>query len=145
MFKKIKIALLAAAVAAVSVLSGCYAGNPNNPDQNFAALKRFNKWNNSWQLADSQEANKWINAVLGFFPGFIAYGFCALGDVLIFNSMGFWTGDNPFAATIVTDENGVEYQFARNENTLTITNLSTNQVAEFGLNEDGTAFMLAAK
>lgn len=142
MFKKSKIALVVAAVVATVTLSGCFAGNPKNPDQNFAALKTFNKWNNSWEMTDSAEANKWINAVLGFFPGCIGYWLCTAGDVLIFNTMGFWSGDNPLASATTTVD-GVEYSIVKTDTTLTITDLSTNESAEFAICDDGKTLRLA--
>ena len=139
MFKKSKIALASMAVATALMLSGCFSGNPNNPDQNFAALKRWNKFNNSWQMADSAEANKWINAILGTIPCGIVYGLCTAGDVLIFNTIGFWTGDNPFASTTYVDENGVEFRVAQtSESTIEVTEVATNETKEF-------SFIVAAK
>lgn len=146
MFKKSKIALFAAAAAAIFTLSGCFCGSSSNPDQNYACLKAINKFNTSMKIADSDEANKWINAVLGFFPGCIVYWIgTGLGDILVFNSIAFWTGSNPLASTTVTDADGVEYQVARNDSTLTITNLSTNESAEFSVSENGEALVIAAK
>lgn len=119
-----KLAIIATAVAALAV-SGCFSGNPNNPSQNFAALKRWNNFNNSWTMADSADANKWINAIVGTIPCAIVYGLCTWGDVLIFNTMGFWTGNNPMA---VTEIDGVEYQLAKtSETTGTLTNMQTGE------------------
>lgn len=121
---KKKLAIIATAIAAFA-LSGCYSGNPDNPSQNFAALKRWNNFNNSWEMADSAEANKWINAILGTIPCCIVYGLCAAGDILIFNTMGFWTGDNPMA---MTEIDGVEYQLAKtSDTTATLTNTQTGE------------------
>lgn len=146
MFKKSKIALFVAAAATIFTLTGCFCGSSSNPDQNYACLKAINKFNTNMKLAESPEANKWINAVLGFFPGCIVYWIgTGLGDIIVFNSIAFWTGSNPLAATTVTDADGVEYQVARSENTLTITNLSTQESAEFAVSEEGEALVLAAK
>ena len=144
MFKKTKIALALAAVATSVMLSGCFSGNPNNPDQNYAALKRWNKFNNSWKMADSAEANKWINAILGTIPCGIVYWLCSAGDILIFNSIGFWTGNNPFAVDTYVDENGAEFRVAKTDGQIIVTEVATNECAVFNVSEDGKQLTLAA-
>lgn len=132
MFKKSKIALAVAALVATITLSGCFSGNPNNPDQNYAALKMFNKWNNSWTIADDADTNKWINAILGFFPGCIGYGICMYGDILVFNTIGFWSGDNPLASTETVGD--VDYSIA---------SVSDYESAEFAISDSGEMLCLA--
>lgn len=134
---KNKIAIIIAAAASALMLSGCFSGNPNNPGQNYAALKRWNNFNNSWKMCDSANANKWVNAILGTIPCGIVYGLCAWGDILIFNTMGFWTGDNPMACTEV---NGVEYQLAKTSDTTgTLTNVATGESVEVAYDAESGA------
>lgn len=55
----------------------------------FALTKKLHKWQTGFD-------DKWVDEVA--FLGCIilpVYGLATLGDALIFNSVEFWTGDNP--------------------------------------------------
>jgi len=57
----------------------------------FVLTKKVHKWQTGFD-------DKWVDEVafLGCnIPFFPVYGFAMLGDALIFNSVEFWTGDNP--------------------------------------------------
>lgn len=57
---------------------------------------RLTKKVHTWQTGISE--NKWAQE--GVFLGCVilpVYGLCQLGDALIFNSIEFWGGNNPFA------------------------------------------------
>lgn len=135
-----KLVIIAAAIASLAV-SGCFSGNPDNPGQNYATLKRWNNFNNSWQMADDPDTNKWVNAILGTIPCGIVYSVCLWCDVLIMNTMGFWTGDNPMA---MTEVDGVEYQLAKtSETTGTLTNMQTGESVNVSYDAQSGATMLA--
>lgn len=133
MFKKSKIALFVAAAATIFTLTGCL-GDSNKTDGTFACIKTVYKYNTG-----EISKNKWVNEILFIIPGGICYGIGGFLDIIVFNSIQFWTGDNPLLAK---DVNGVEYQFAKTDsNTITLTNLSTNEVAEIELNAEGNAIV----
>lgn len=59
----------------------------------------FNAFNNlaSWNRTVTD--NKWLNELIFLGLNIIpVYGLFQWGDVLIFNSMEFWTGNNPIEA-----------------------------------------------
>lgn len=64
------------------LVSGCYGP--------FNLVRRLHHWN-------GQVGGRWANEVvfLGLAYLLPVYSICGLGDVLIFNSIEFWTGDNP--------------------------------------------------
>lgn len=68
-------------LAAVLILSGCYGP--------FNLTRRLYQWN-------GQVGTKWereiVFVILAWLP---VYGLTVLGDALVFNSMEFWTGNNP--------------------------------------------------
>lgn len=77
--------LLAAIVLTMFVLTACTGS--------FTLTKKVHKFNRDFQ-------NKWVEEVV--FIAFVivpVYGVATLGDALIFNSLEFWTGDNPVAST----------------------------------------------
>lgn len=74
--------LLAGALAATTLTTpACYGP--------FNLTQRYHHWNGTVD-------GKWGNEAVYFFTGPI-YGFCAFADSLIFNSIEFWTGNNPIA------------------------------------------------
>lgn len=75
--KKFLLALLTLSI----LLTGC-----TGP---FVLTKKLHTWQTGFD-------DKWVDEVA--FLGCVilpAYGLCMLGDALIFNSVEFWTGDNP--------------------------------------------------
>ncbi len=125
MFKKTKIALVFAAVAAMFSLTGCL-GDSNKKADTFACIKTVHKYNTG-----EISQNKWVNEILFIIPGGICYGIGGFLDVIVFNSIQFWTGENPLLAQ---DVNGVEYQIAKTDTGVRVTNLSTNETADVVLN-----------
>lgn len=64
-------------------LSGCFG--------NFAATRKVYDFNKNF-------GDKWMNEVLFLVLNFIpVYNFAAAADVIIFNTVEFWTGTNPIA------------------------------------------------
>ena len=77
--RKATMVCLLASLAAYS--SGCYG--------NFNVTRRLHHWN-------GEVGGKWVNELVFLGLNFIpVYGFATLGDAIIFNSIEFWTGDNP--------------------------------------------------
>ena len=77
-----KKSFLAAALALTMLGTSCLG--PNN------AFNGLNSWNH--RVTDSKWANEGIFLVLNIIP---VYGLFYLGDIIIFNSIEFWGGDNP--------------------------------------------------
>ena len=76
-----KKAILATALASSLFVSSCLG--PNN------AQNAINNWN-----ADLTEMN-WLNEVLFIIPFAWVQGIAWLGDIVIFNTIEYWSGDNP--------------------------------------------------
>lgn len=136
------------------LLSGCILCS--------SCIGSFGLWN---KLKDWNEGigNKFVNEIVFVAMNIIpVYGVCYLADLLVLNSIEFWSGSNPMAEVgsvkIIEGENG-EYLVRTNENGYTITkkgekasldlvyNQQTqtwNAVSEEGsyelmtMNEDGT-------
>ena len=119
-----KIAIIASAIAAAAMLTGCL-GDSNRKADTFACVKTVYKYNTG-----EISQNKWVNEILFIIPGGICYGIGGFLDCVVFNSIQFWTGENPLLAQ---DINGVEYKIVKNDTTVTVTNLSTNETAEVAL------------
>ncbi|MEW6060505.1 MAG: DUF3332 family protein [Bacteroidota bacterium] len=88
MFKQIVVVILIASMAILSV--GCYGS--------FNLTKKVYKWNGTME-------GKWVQElvflVLNIVP---VYGVAAWLDVVILNSIEFWTGKNPMMSTITSDD-----------------------------------------
>ena len=74
-------ALLSTALASSLFVSGCLG--PNN------AQNSINNWN-----ARVTEMN-WLNEILFIIPLGWVQGLALLGDVVIFNTIDYWSGNNP--------------------------------------------------
>ena len=76
----------------------------------FKLTKRVHKWQTSFE-------NKWVDEVA--FLGCVilpVYSLSTLGDAIIFNSIEFWTGDNPMDAEAVKlEEDGQTVKMALQE------------------------------
>ncbi len=86
--KKLVITAMAAMVL-LSATMGC-----KGP---FVLTKRIDTWVNS-------QSDDWTDELVFLVCVIIpVYGVCILGDAIIFNSIEFWTGDNPVASTTMGD------------------------------------------
>jgi len=96
--------LLVGSMATMSV--GCFGS--------FELTKSVYKWNDSMQ-------GKWVKElvflVLNIVP---VYGVASTIDVLILNTVEFWSGKNPMMSTITTD-NGATVAFNKEKKETTIT------------------------
>jgi len=57
------------------------------PDNLYSSIKNWNA-----ELSDQDWLNELVFIGLNFIP---VYPFALLGDVVILNTIGYWTGDNP--------------------------------------------------
>tara|TARA_R110002126_G_scaffold25583_9_gene87537 strand:- start:7496 stop:7789 length:294 start_codon:yes stop_codon:yes gene_type:complete len=79
-----KIKLLAAAALALPLATSCLG--PNN------AHDGLRNWN------ATVTETEWVNEVIFLGMNIIpVYGLAYFGDVVIFNTIDYWSGDNPFA------------------------------------------------
>ncbi|PWJ44843.1 DUF3332 domain-containing protein [Sediminitomix flava] len=78
---RIKSLFLAFCLVVSLSVSSCYGP--------FRLTTKLHAWN-------GEIGDKWINELVFFALAVIpVYGLCVLGDVLIFNSIEFWSGNNP--------------------------------------------------
>ncbi len=103
LFKQVVVLLLVATMAIMSV--GCYGS--------FNLTKKVYNWNGSL-------GNKWV-VELVFLVCYIVpvYGIAAFIDVVILNSIEFWTGNKPMASNI-TSQDGTTVAFNAEKNEMTI-------------------------
>lgn len=103
LLKQIVVVLLVASMAIMSV--GCYGS--------FSLTKKVYNWNGSME-------GKWVQElvflVLNIVP---VYGVAAWIDVVILNSIEFWTGNNPMTSTMTSDD-GTTVAFNAEGKTMTI-------------------------
>lgn len=99
---------LSIALASTLLLSSCLGS--------FRLTNKCYTWNKS--IGD-----KWINELVFIGLNIIpVYDICILADAVIFNSIEFWTGNNPVAKnTEVIDTDNGQYLVETNENGYTIT------------------------
>ncbi len=116
-----KLALFLTLFAFGSVITtGCYGP--------FKLTKKLNNWNNG-------VGDKWVNEgvflMLVILP---VYGISVLGDAIVFNSLEFWTGNNPIAfkgsdkdtKTVQGGNSKAVLSYQRSSNTLEIITTKEN-------------------
>ena len=103
LFKQVVVLLLIATMAVMSV--GCYGS--------FNLTKKVYNWNGSL-------GNKWVVEVVFLVCNVLpVYGIAGFADVIILNTVEFWTGTNPMAAK-VSSEDGTTVTFNQEKNEMTI-------------------------
>lgn len=93
---------------------------------------------------NQQIGSKFVNEVV-FFCFWIVpvYEITALADILVLNSIEFWSGHNPVTAeTKVIDGKDAQYQIERDMAGYTITNMSDGSVFRFDFNEVDNSWSL---
>lgn len=128
--KKSFFKLATVAVISCSILFSSCIGS-------FSLSSKLLAWN---QTID----NKFINALI-FIPLIPIYGITLVGDVLLFNSIEFWSGDNPIEAGVVKKvqgDNGV-YTVETLENGYRIEDES-GQVTQFVYDKESNTWSLVA-
>ena len=103
----------------------------------FALFNKVKSWN-------EQVGDKFVNEVV-FLALWIlpVYELCLTADVLILNSIEFWSGTNPaLAETKVVDGKDAQYLVARNEGGYVITNMKTKQETRFNFKAEDNSWWL---
>lgn len=83
-----------------------------------SCMGSFNLTKSVYQFNESISSNKFVNNVIFWLCGHVVYGLTMSLDVVVFNTIEFWTGSNPVAAgetKTIKGENG-EYLVKTNEN-----------------------------
>jgi len=94
------------AVAGVMLLSGCYGP--------FHLTRKVWDWNG--QVSDNRWVVEGVFLVCAWLP---VYGIATLADAVLFNSLEFWTGDNPMAPT--ADADPMTKKLVRGDNEIFLT------------------------
>lgn len=119
-FKLVSMALI---VALLSIsFFGCYG--------NFAATRKVYQFNGNF-------GNKWGNSVMMYVLSFIqVYSIAAFADVVVFNTVEFWTGSNPMAMAPGEEvikyahENGKDLEITIRQNEVIVKNMNTGEDLE---------------
>ena len=104
-----KVLAVALLVASVPSLTGCYGP--------FRLSTKLHNWNG--QVSNKKFVNELVFLGFCILP---AYELCLLGDALIFNSIEFWSGNNPISmkdGEVETQDvmhNGIMYQVIKKKN-----------------------------
>lgn len=117
---------------ATPCLTSCFVGS-------------FSCVNTMWQWNSRISDNKIVNAVIGFILGPFETSIGGFLDTVIFNSLEFWTGSNPLAATqVVEGTDGNLYAISSNkEGGYIITCQQTGQQMEYIFDADNHAWTAA--
>lgn len=111
------VALICSLAASLS-LSSCIGS--------FALTKKVLAWN---KTVSNKFVNELVFVALWIVP---VYELTGLADLLVMNSVEFWSGDNPISAEAkVIDGKDAKYLVARDATGYTITNMSDNSVVKF--------------
>ena len=85
--KKISLKVAACLLAGTFLFSSCFVG-------------QYGLWNKYINWQNHMTSSKFVNAIVGFFLVPIVGGVCTLVDVLVLNTIEFWSGSNPVASNI---------------------------------------------
>ena len=117
-------AIIIALIGSTGILSGCYGP--------FRLTTKLHQWNGN--VSNKKFVNELVFLGLCILP---AYELCCLGDVLIFNSIEFWGGQNPVAMKAGDVEEGQvmyaghPYHVTKSLNKMVVASEETDAVAEF--------------
>lgn len=125
---------VAVLVSFIGMTTACYGP--------FNLTRTLHKWNGQVGKAGEVEA-KWMQELVFFPLAFLQiYTFAALGDAIVFNSIQFWTGDNPIKLTD-GGEDGRTKVARVGDVTVTMTFASDNSSARATYVKDGQVFRTA--
>ena len=105
----------------------------------FALFNKVKNWN---EHVGDKFVNEIVFVAMWILP---VYELCFTADLLVLNSIEFWSGENPALAqaeTKVIDGKDAQYLVARNETGYTITNMTTKQVTRFNFNAKDNSWSL---
>lgn len=86
--KKINLKVAACLLAGCFLFSSCFVG-------------QYGLWNKYINWQNHMSSSKFLNAIVGFVLVPIVGGICTLVDVLVLNTIEFWSGSNPVHASNV--------------------------------------------
>ena len=119
-----KVLAVALLVASVPSLIGCYGP--------FRLSTKLHNWNG--QVSNKKFVNELVFLGFCILP---AYELCLLGDALIFNSIEFWSGNNPISmkdGEVETQDvmhNGKMYQVIKTKNNMTVAAKDSDEKVNF--------------
>ena len=119
-----KVLAVALLVASVPSLTGCYGP--------FRLSTKLHNWNG--QVSNKKFVNELVFLGFCILP---AYELCLLGDALIFNSIEFWSGNNPISmkdGEVETQDvmhNGKMYQVIKTKNNMTVAAKDSDEKVNF--------------
>lgn len=119
-----KVLAVALLVASVPSLTGCYGP--------FRLSTKLHNWNG--QVSNKKFVNELVFLGFCILP---AYELCLLGDALIFNSIEFWSGNNPISmkdGEVETQDvmhNGKMYQVVKTKNNMTVAAKDSDEKVNF--------------
>lgn len=103
----------------------------------FALYNKVKAWN---EHVGDKFVNELVFVAMWILP---VYELCFAADMLILNSIEFWSGNNPaLAQTRVIDGKDAQYLVASNANGYVITNQKTKQVTRFNFNAKDNSWSL---
>ena len=105
----------------------------------FALFNKVKNWN---EHVGDKFVNEIVFVAMWILP---VYELCFAADLLVLNSIEFWSGENPALAqaeTKVIDGKDAQYLVARNEAGYTITNMTTKQVTRFNFDAKDNSWSL---
>ncbi len=105
----------------------------------FALFNKVKNWN---EHVGDKFVNEIVFVAMWILP---VYELCFTADLLVLNSIEFWSGENPALAqaeTKVIDGKDAQYLVARNETGYTITNMTTKQVTRFNFDAKDNSWSL---
>ena len=85
--KKISLKVVTCLLAGSFLFSSCFVG-------------QYGLWNKYIDWQNHMTSSKFVNAIVGFFLVPVVGGICSFVDVLVLNTIEFWSGSNPVASNI---------------------------------------------
>lgn len=85
--KKISLKVAVCLLASSFLFSSCFVG-------------KYGLWNKYINWQNNMSSSKFLNAIVGFILVPIVGGVCSLVDVVVLNTIEFWSGNNPVQANI---------------------------------------------
>ena len=107
----------------------------------FALFHKVKDWNDH---VGDKFVNELVFVAMCILP---VYELCLIADVLVLNSIEFWSGTNPALAsaeTKVVDGKDGQYLIARDATGYTVTNMTTKQVTRFNFNSKDNSWSIEA-
>lgn len=134
--KKFTTLFVALAILFTSTISSCIGS--------FSAFNNLKDWNQ--EVTDNKFVNELVFLALNIIP---VYGLFLVGDMIVFNLIEFWTGDNPIAMKDgeVQKQNitfkGEVYEMTATKNKMTVANESGEIVSELIYDEETKTWLVA--